>query len=88
MVKEERKFKKVDMWPKFPPWEPVDYKNQIKHYFKTIRRLNNEGLNPKTKIPTCDNDIAKIFGFGCEGLKTTNPYLHLDTKKELIKLYW
>jgi hypothetical protein len=91
MVKEERKPRKVDMWPKFPPWEHVEYKNQTKHYFKIVRRLNNEGLNPKTKTPpslVTKVDITKKFGHGFQGLKTTNPYLHPDTKKELVKLYW
>jgi hypothetical protein len=37
MVKEEKKPKK-EMWPKFPPWEHVDYKDQIEEYFKLLKR--------------------------------------------------
>jgi hypothetical protein len=37
MVKEKKKPKK-ETWPKFPPWEGVDYKDQIVKYFKTIKR--------------------------------------------------
>ncbi len=79
------------MWLEFPPWEHVDYKDQTKAYFKTLKRLSNVRLNPKTKVPNClvtKVDLVEIFGFGCESLKTTNLCFHLDTKKQLVKLYY
>ncbi len=90
MVKEEKKPRKKT-WLEFPPWEHVDYKDQIEEYFKIVKRLSNVGLNLKTKIPNClvtKAHIVEIFGLGCESLKTTNLHLHCDTKKELVKLYW
>ncbi len=89
MVKEKKNPRK-ETWPKFPPWEHVDYKDQTEEYFKTIRRLNNVGLNLKTKIPSClvtKVHIVEIFGLGCESLKITNPRLHPNTKKKLVKFY-
>jgi hypothetical protein len=32
--------------------------------------------------------IVEIFGLGCESLKITNPRLHPNTKKKLVKFYW
>jgi hypothetical protein len=52
MVKEEGK-PTNEMWPEFPPWEHVEYKDQIEEYFKIVKRLSNMGLNPKTNIPSC-----------------------------------
>ncbi len=78
------------MWPKFSPWEHVDYKDQIEEYFKTIRKLSYVGLNPKTEIPSClvtKVDIVEILSLGCESLKTTNLHLHPNTKRELLKFY-
>jgi hypothetical protein len=35
MVKEEKKFKR-EMWPKFSPWEHINYKQYTYHYFKIV----------------------------------------------------
>ncbi len=72
------------MWLEFPPWEHVDCKDQTQEYFKTIKRLSNVGLNPKTKNPNflvTKANILEIFGLGCESLKAINKCFHLDTKK-------
>jgi hypothetical protein len=83
MVNEKEKPRRK-MWLEFPPWEHIDYKNQTKVYFKTIRKLSNVGLNRKTKTPSClvtKADIVEIFGLGCENLKTIDPCFHPHTKK-------
>jgi len=87
---EGREKPKKEMWPKFPPWEHADYKDQIKKYFKTIRRLSYVGLNLETKMPSClvtKADIIEILSLGCESLKTTNLPLHPNTKRELLTFY-
>jgi hypothetical protein len=76
---------------KFSPWDHVEYKNQTKKYFKIVRKLNNEGLNPRANISTqlvSDVNIAKVFGPCTNGYKTTNPHLHPKTKKDLMRFYW
>jgi hypothetical protein len=91
MGKEEKKPKKENLYPKFPAWAPIEYKDQIEHYFMTIRKLINVGLNPKTKISTklmTKANKAKVFGPGYETLKTTSSHLHLTTKRKFVKLYW
>jgi hypothetical protein len=59
---------------------------------KIKRRVFQEcqKVEQSTKIPSClvtEANIGEIFGLGCESLKTTILHLHLDTKKELVKLY-
>ncbi len=64
MVKAKKKMKK-EVCSKFPPWDHVEYKNQTKEYFKTIKKLSNEGLNPRENISmqlVFDVSIAKVFG--------------------------
>jgi hypothetical protein len=56
-----------------------------------VRKLNGEGINPKIEIPShlvAKLDIEEVFKLGCTDLKSTSPHLHLDTKQELLKLYW
>jgi hypothetical protein len=48
MGKEKKKPKKENLYLEFPPWMPIEYKDQIEHYFTIVRRLNNVGSNPKT----------------------------------------
>jgi hypothetical protein len=48
-------------------------------------------LNPKfgiTNEHVTTSNIAEVFESDYSSLKTTNPYLHVDTKKALVKLYW
>jgi hypothetical protein len=74
----------------FPPWDYVPYKDQTKDYFKTIRKLSGEGFNPKANFPPNSvsfADIAKVFGLSFEDFKTTNLNLHLETRKDLLRLY-
>jgi hypothetical protein len=90
MVKVEKKMKK-EVCLKFLPWNHVEYKSQIEEYFKIVKKLNNEGLNPKANISTqlvFDVDIAEVFGPCTHGYKTTNSPLHYETKKDLVRLYW
>jgi hypothetical protein len=59
----------------FPPWDYVPYKDQIKDYFMTIKKLNGERFNPKSNFPpniVFDADITKVFRLSFEGFKTTN----------------
>jgi hypothetical protein len=34
----------------FLPLDHMEYKYQIEEYFKIVRKLNNEGINPKANI--------------------------------------
>jgi hypothetical protein len=43
---------------KFPPWEHIDFHEQIINYFATIKKLPNMGLNPKLSII---NEHVTIF---------------------------
>jgi len=48
-------------------------------------------LNPEfgiTNEHVTASDIAEVFESDYSSLKTINPYLHVDTKKALVKLYW
>jgi hypothetical protein len=90
MVNEKIKLKsKLDL--EFPPWEHVDFKDRIEHYFKTVRQFNDSRLNPKSNFP-CNNltkfNIEIFFGPSCSSLKVTCPCLHAETKQELLRLYW
>jgi len=74
-----------------PPWEHVNFKDQIEHYFKTVRQLNDFRLNPKIEFPcniVTKFNIEKVFGPSCSNLKVTCPCLHTETKQELLRLYW
>ncbi len=48
-------------------------------------------MNPKFGIinghVTAFN-VSEVFGPNYSNFKTTNPYLHVDMKKILVKLYW
>jgi hypothetical protein len=60
---------------------------QTKDYFKIVRKLSDEGFNPKENFPpniVSDADIAKIFGPSFEGFKTTNLNLHPKNKERFI----
>ncbi len=50
--KEEKKFKKEvsTKFPKLPPWDHVDYHEQIIEFFATISELPTRGLNLKFGI--------------------------------------
>jgi len=39
--------RKVKVQFEFLPWDHMEYRYQIEEYFKIVRKLNNEGLNPK-----------------------------------------
>ncbi len=76
---------------KFLPWDYIPYKDQIKDYFKTVRKLSGERVNPKANFPpniVSNADIVEVFGLSSEGFKTTNLNLHPKTKKDLLRLYW
>jgi hypothetical protein len=48
-------------------------------------------LNPKFGITSkhvATSNIANFFGADCSSFKTTNLYLHIDTKRVLVKLHW
>lgn len=88
-MKVEKKVKREAFF-EFPPWDHVDYKDQIEEYFKIVRKFNNQGLNPRSSIPTSimfNANIAEDFGLPFDNFKTTNMHLHHDTKKELIMFY-
>jgi len=75
---------------KFLPWDYVPYKDQMEDYFKTVRKLNGEGFNPKANFPpniVFDADITKVFRLSSEGFKTTNLNFHPEMRKDLLKLY-
>jgi hypothetical protein len=66
-------------------------KIKLKNYFKTIKKLNGEGFNPKANFPpniVSDANIAKVFGMSFEGFKTTNLNFHPKTKKDFLGFYW
>ncbi len=89
MGKVDRKVKRESN-SKFPPWDYVPYKNRTEDYFRTIRKLSGEGFNPKVNFPrniVSNANIAKVFGLSFEGFKTTNLNLHLETRKDLLRLY-
>jgi len=76
---------------KFPPWDHVDYHEQTVNFFVTIRELPTRGLNPKFGINSehvTTFNIDEVFGANCSSFKTTNPYLHTNTKKTIVKLHW
>lgn len=78
---------KLDL--QFPPWEHVEFKDQIELYFKIVRQFNNCGLNPKTDFPCnimTESNIKEVFG-PYSSLKVTYPYLHAETKQEFLRLY-
>jgi hypothetical protein len=88
-MKVEKKVKREASF-EFPPWDHVDYKDQIEKYFKIVRKFNNQGFNHRLNIATnimSDADIVEVLGSPFDRFKTTNPHLHHDTKKELIRLY-
>jgi hypothetical protein len=88
-MKVEKKVKREAFF-EFPPWDHVDHKDQIEEYFKTVRKFNNQRLNPRSNIPTSivsDANITEVFGLPFDKFKTTNLHFHHDTKKELIKFY-
>jgi hypothetical protein len=89
-MKEERRA--VDVSKEFPPWAPVDYDFQTEEFFRSVRHLPNEGLNPKLDL-TLDHvteaDIAEVFGGkGVKPFKATNVMLHPATKSALLSLCW
>jgi hypothetical protein len=51
MVKVKKKMKK-EVCFEFQPWDHVEYKSQIEEYFKTIKKLSNEGFNLKANNST------------------------------------
>ncbi len=90
MRKVDRKVKKEVNF-EFLPWDFVPYKYQTKNYFKTIRKLSVEGFNRKANFPpniVSDVNIVEVFRSSFEGFKTTNLNIHLETKKDLLQLYW
>jgi hypothetical protein len=48
-MKVEKKVKREASF-EFPPWDHIDYKDQIEEYFKTVRKFNNKGFNPRSSI--------------------------------------
>jgi len=57
----------------------------------TVRKLSDEGFNPKANFPpniVYDANIAEVFGPSSKGFKTTNLNLHLGMRKDLLRLYW
>jgi hypothetical protein len=89
-MKVEKKVKKEASF-EFPPWDHINYKDQIEEYFKTIRKFKNQGFNPRSSIPTSivsDANVEEVSGLPSNKFKTTNLHFHHHTKKELIKLYW
>jgi len=90
MGKVDRKVKKEVNF-EFLPWDFVLYKYQIENYFKIIRKLSGEGFNRKANFPpniVSDVNIVEVFRSSFEGFKTTNLNIHLETKKDLLQLYW
>jgi hypothetical protein len=89
MGKVDRKVKK-EANSKFLPWDYVSYKNQTEDYVRTARKLSGEGFNPKANFRpniVSNANIGKVFGLSFEGFKTTNLNLHLETRKDLLRLY-
>jgi hypothetical protein len=77
-------------FPKFPPWDHVDYHEQIVKFFATIKELPTRGLNLKFGINNehvTTSNIDEVFGVDCSSFNTINLYLHIDTKKDLVKLH-
>jgi hypothetical protein len=75
---------------KFLPWDYVPYKDQSETYFIIAEKLSGEGFNPKANFPpniVYNEKIVEVFGPSSEGFKTTNLNLHLEMRKDLLKLY-
>lgn len=93
MVKEDKdqKLKKKEQidkdWPPFPP-KPTGEDNEI--YFKTVRQLPSEGLDPKSDITdqhVSSADVMKLFGV-VKPLRVTNPILPDVDRKGLHTIFW
>ncbi len=90
MGKANRKVKR-EANSEFPPWDYVPYKDQSKNHFMIVKKLSGEGFNPKANFPpniVCDANIAEVFEPSSKGFKTTNLNLHLEMRKDLLRLYW
>ncbi len=62
-MKVERKVKR-EASSKFSPWDDINYKDQTKEYFKTIRKFYNQGLNLRSNIHTSivsNVDITEVL---------------------------
>jgi hypothetical protein len=87
----EEKDKKLKRYidKEYPKWASIDYKLQDAQFFKDVRQLPTKGLDPKhdlTNEHVAIIDIANMFGH-VETLKTTNPLLPTNAKKEIETLY-
>jgi hypothetical protein len=89
MGKEERKPKR-DIDKEYPRWVWVDFKCQDANFFKEVRQLPSQGLDPKRELMdehVTTLDIASFFG-NVKRFKTVNPLLPLNTRKKIKTLYW
>jgi hypothetical protein len=57
-----------------------------------MKELNNTRMNPWIDIPNehvNQSDIDEVFDpLKQPSYKNTNPFLHIDTKRHLVKLCW
>jgi hypothetical protein len=60
-------------FPKFVPWENVDYHEKTTKYFAKVKGLPSTSLNPKISIiieHMTTKDIVEVFGLDCSSFKT------------------
>lgn len=91
MIKEEKKPRISGLDLEFPPWVPMEFKDQTETYFESMKKLNGNGLNPTincSSLLVTKLDIGEVFGLKRTSFKVTNPHLHPETKQNLLKLCW
>jgi hypothetical protein len=77
MIKEEKKAK-WNIYNEYPKWVWVEYKLKDVKFFKEVRKLLVEGLDPKHELTIID--IVSIFG-NVKTFKSINSLLPLDARK-------
>jgi len=90
MKKQEEKKPKRDIDKEYPKWVWVDYKYQDVKFFRKVRKLAIEGLDPKHKLMNghvITIDVASFFG-NVKTFKTTNSLFPSHAKKKIETLYW
>jgi hypothetical protein len=86
-VKKKVKKEVSRKFPKFVPWEHVDYNEQTIEYFAKFKELPCIGVTPKVGITTelvTTKDIIEVFGTDCSSFKTMNLHLHMMLRGILL----
>ncbi len=85
--KTRKKKSKWDINKEYPKWAWVDYKYQDVKFFKEVRKLVAEGLDPEHELRD-EHVITMVSFFGnVKTLETMNPLLPSDAKKNIETLY-